>query len=228
LRDNRVRRAIAHSINIEGFVEEVLLNKANILSIPVLERVRGYPTHLAPYKYHLEYSRLLMTEAGYSNGFDMKIQVIEGKFANSVIDLITESLKDININANFVFVSHLDLQGLILNDLISAFIGGSPFRGRINIHDSLPDYYARFPDNIYINQSIFRLFPEIWNYIEDLQKMSQFDERMDIYQQRLASLVHQEAVVIPLFEPYDIWVIDKRFSFNYSNTFRFIDFKVIK
>ncbi|MDE0691815.1 MAG: ABC transporter substrate-binding protein [Gammaproteobacteria bacterium] len=70
LSDVRVRRAVAHAIDVDAIVEHVVNGQA-IRTAQVAPGSLGYDPSLAPYPYDPARARALLAEAGYPRGFDI-------------------------------------------------------------------------------------------------------------------------------------------------------------
>ncbi|MFZ5352116.1 MAG: ABC transporter substrate-binding protein [Bacillota bacterium] len=101
--DNRdVRIAIAHAINKEKLISEVFKDLARpaVSLIPPL--FWGYNEDIKPYDYSIDMAKKLLSEAGYPNGFTIKLWVMDNPrnyFPKplQVAEFIKESLKEINV-----------------------------------------------------------------------------------------------------------------------------------
>ncbi|NDL56695.1 ABC transporter substrate-binding protein [Phytoactinopolyspora mesophila] len=71
--DVRVRRAMWHALNIEGAVDDLFGDIAQVAQAPIPQDVFGAP-QLTPYEYDPELARQLLTEAGYPDGFETTLQ----------------------------------------------------------------------------------------------------------------------------------------------------------
>ena len=70
LRDARVRRAVAHAIDIDAIVEYIVHGQG-IRTAQLAPGTLGYEPSLEPYPHDPERARALLAEAGYPRGFDV-------------------------------------------------------------------------------------------------------------------------------------------------------------
>jgi peptide/nickel transport system substrate-binding protein len=70
--DVRVRQAMNYAIDVESIIENVLNGLARRLDNPLLPEAFGY-TATPVYSYDLDKAKSLLAEAGYPDGFEMKI-----------------------------------------------------------------------------------------------------------------------------------------------------------
>ncbi|MFD9627328.1 glutathione ABC transporter substrate-binding protein [Peribacillus muralis] len=96
--DVRVRKAIAHAIEMDSIIKGVFNNvgvKANSL---MGSKVFGYNANLKAYDYNLKEAKKLMAEAGYSKGLDATILTMDSKERVNLAEVLQSQLKGIGIN----------------------------------------------------------------------------------------------------------------------------------
>ncbi|UZD46163.1 glutathione ABC transporter substrate-binding protein [Peribacillus frigoritolerans] len=96
--DERVRKAIAHAIEMDSIIKGVFNNvgvKANSL---MGSKVFGYNEDLEAYDYNLKEAKKLMAEAGYSKGMDATILTMDSKERVNLAEVLQSQLKGIGIN----------------------------------------------------------------------------------------------------------------------------------
>lgn len=67
--DVRVRRAIAHALNKQRYIDAVYQGTAEVAINPYPASLWSYTSNVSTYDYNPELARKLLTEAGYVNGF---------------------------------------------------------------------------------------------------------------------------------------------------------------
>ncbi|KWW21869.1 MULTISPECIES: glutathione ABC transporter substrate-binding protein [Bacillaceae] len=96
--DVRVRKAIAHAIEMDSIIKGVFNNvgvKANSL---MGSKVFGYNASLEAYDYNLKEAKKLMAEAGYSKGLDATILTMDSKERVNLAEVLQSQLKGIGIH----------------------------------------------------------------------------------------------------------------------------------
>ncbi|WP_350301466.1 glutathione ABC transporter substrate-binding protein [Peribacillus frigoritolerans] len=96
--DVKVRKAIAHAIEMDSIIKGVFNNvgvKANSL---MGSKVFGYNEDLEAYDYNLKEAKKLMAEAGYSEGLDATILTMDSKERVNLAEVLQSQLKGIGIN----------------------------------------------------------------------------------------------------------------------------------
>jgi len=227
LQDIRVRQAIAHVIDIDHFIETEVNSKAYSLVLPMLRHVPGYPINIPWYEYDLEHSRSLMREAGFSEGFEMDIHIIEGKFSTPLAYYIRDCLNKINIDVNVIVQ---DFSTFLIVDTgnaasIRAFIsrGSDTFRsmvmGRFFYNPRMQN-----TGNFYQNYS-----PRINEALSQFVPTEDYDAKFYAQCEELSRIIMDEAFIISLLNPFDIYLLTKKFVYQpSSNQINFTDFKIKK
>ncbi|MCX5910498.1 MAG: ABC transporter substrate-binding protein, partial [Deltaproteobacteria bacterium] len=78
--DKRVRKAIAHAIDIDTIIKKVIYGYGIKLALPYPANYFGYHADLKPYPYDPSEAKRLLAEAGYPNGFDFILNSPSGRW----------------------------------------------------------------------------------------------------------------------------------------------------
>ncbi len=97
LNNAKVRQAIRHAINTDTIVEAMLYGNGQSAGSLVAPLVFGYPG-TAPYTYDVEKAKQLLTEAGYPNGFSIKLAVNDNQGRVEVCNVIQGMLQEVGID----------------------------------------------------------------------------------------------------------------------------------
>lgn len=98
-----VRVAVSHAINKEGLIKDVFANLAKPAKTLIPPILWGYNENIVPYDYDPQKSIELLKKAGFPNGFDSTLWVMNCSrdyFPKplEVAEYIKENLKQVNIN----------------------------------------------------------------------------------------------------------------------------------
>lgn len=106
LNDVRVRRAIAHAIDMNALCEKVLANTVRPSLCLVAPNTGGYPREpLEPTLYDPELSKSLLKEAGYEKGFTLTFDVTKDRFVKdedigkAIVSMLAKVGIDTHLNA---------------------------------------------------------------------------------------------------------------------------------
>ena len=226
LRDGRVRHAIAHALDMQSFIDDRLMGHGNTLAIPAMRYLIGYPDHLEYYKFDIAHSKSLMSQAGFSDGFDIQICVVSGYLNNYLAEFIKESLKQININVEINFHNANVFRTAINANPPSAYISTAVWPD--GVENVLPALANKFfiGDSILGANVMNNYAPHIQELIITIFGLSSLDHRLTEMYVRLADYVYDEAMVIPLFQPYNLSAVNNSFSYEHSSIVLFSNFKI--
>jgi peptide/nickel transport system substrate-binding protein len=212
-KDRRVRRAMAHAVDIRSFIETELNGLANSLAIPAMRHLYGYPEHLDFYEYDISQSKQLLSEAGLSDGFDMSIVVFSRPINNSVAEFIKASLSDVNINVSLVYKETTDFINSLQNDSPPVYILSSTWSRAITAICSTLFTHFLFEKN--------NDFPHINELILLIESMNELHTQLPMLYKQLAEYIYEEAAILPLIQPLDLSAISNDFKFNASFEYNF-------
>jgi peptide/nickel transport system substrate-binding protein len=102
LRDVRVRRAISMAINRPAIVERIMEGEAVPAAQVLAENFFGTSKTLKPTAFDLNGARRLLTEAGFPNGFKMRIHGPNGRYVNDtkIIEAVAQMLTRLGIEVD--------------------------------------------------------------------------------------------------------------------------------
>jgi peptide/nickel transport system substrate-binding protein len=100
--DNKlVRQAIAHAVNYDSIINDVLLGGAERVNGIVPKGMFGYNDQLTPYDYNLDKAKELLKQAGYEKGFSLEIVISENNEVRKNIAVMLQSdLAKIGVKLN--------------------------------------------------------------------------------------------------------------------------------
>lgn len=102
LKDVRVRQAINHVIDREGMVRAILQDRGTPTSQMFGPASAAYVKDLDDYyDYDVAKAKKLMAEAGYADGFDVKMPTV-GSLRQELMPLVADTLAQINIRVEWV------------------------------------------------------------------------------------------------------------------------------
>lgn len=100
LQDKKVRKALAHAVDVESIVDTVYMGVGEQMSGPINELVFGYNDELEPYEYDIEKAKELLEDAGYPDGgFSLSLFVGDNSQERiRVSQIISEALSEVGID----------------------------------------------------------------------------------------------------------------------------------
>jgi peptide/nickel transport system substrate-binding protein len=100
--DKRVRKAIAHAVDLDNIIKKVLEGNGMRLGVPLTRYHFGYDPAIQPHPYDPEKARKLLAEAGYPQGFDFVLLSPNGRYLNDkeVAEAVVGDLRKVGLNAS--------------------------------------------------------------------------------------------------------------------------------
>ena len=122
----KVREAVARAIDKNAIVKTVMGGLATPATQFVAPFVTGYDRLLKPLSYNLESAKKLMVDAGYPNGFNLRLDATNDRYLNDALiaQAVAGMLERIGIKTRVNAVSRTVLFPQLDKGDFSAFIGG--------------------------------------------------------------------------------------------------------
>lgn len=98
LKDKRVRQAIGHLVDKDSIMEGIYLNMGRTMKGAIQEEVLGYDENLEDLEYNPSKAKTLLKEAGYEDGFDLKLLTNDVPDRVDIAVYLQEELKTVDIN----------------------------------------------------------------------------------------------------------------------------------
>jgi peptide/nickel transport system substrate-binding protein len=99
LQNPQVRQAIAHAIDAEAFTENVLQGTTEPANGPVSNAVWAFDPAAELPEYDPDRARELLAEAGYADGFDIRVSTNQGNFFRELfVEFLQAELAQVGIN----------------------------------------------------------------------------------------------------------------------------------
>ena len=202
--DKRVRRAIAHSIDIDTIIKKVAYGYGETLALPYTAKHFGYDLGLKPHPYVPGEAKRLLAEAGYPNGFDFILNSPSGYWGEDreTAEAVVGYLRKVGINAS-----------------VRVHQGGT-FITKWFAHDLYPAYLARFGDVTWnAGYALFRLLrsgslfsnfhhPQIDALIDEGRFTTDRQKRLRIYSD-VAKLIKEEVPYAFTYQFYYLYGINE-------------------
>ncbi len=222
VQDVRVRRAMNHAVNIDGYIQYILNGEADRTATVINPKAFGYDASITPYEYDPDKARALLKEAGYPNGFELRFRSglssvepgaeqtsqaiaadLEKVGIKVTIDLMNEvgpyvtQVKEGKAGPMFLwswgYYSVFDADG-ILYDLFHC--GGLNEKGQPN--DTPWAYYCN---------------PEMDKWIAEARGTIDAAKRQELYS-KIQKKLHEDAAHIYKWGLHGIWGVSKRITWK--------------
>jgi peptide/nickel transport system substrate-binding protein len=200
--DVRVRKAVAHAVNVPEIVEAFFGGTGEIAASPMPSGLSFFNEGIEPYGYDPAESKRLLEEAGIAEGFDTNLWYIpiprpyvpDGK---GIAQAVQSDLRKVGINAELVtyeFGTYLEKVGMGEHDM--ALYGGTDagtdpdFRLYYWYSSAAATETNASNTSYYKNQEVDQLIAQARSTVDE-------DKRRDLYY-RVQEIVHGDVPVVPL------------------------------
>jgi ABC-type transport system substrate-binding protein len=140
LKDVRVRRALNHAIDVPTLLSTLFANRGIRAAGALPPGVTGYDSTRTPYRYDPVLAKRLLAEAGYPNGFALKLWRTQRAELARLAQSIQQGLAEIGVRAEIVERDASSARAAVRNGEADLF---------------LTDWYADYPDPENFNYPLF-------------------------------------------------------------------------
>jgi peptide/nickel transport system substrate-binding protein len=200
--DVRVRRAVAHAIDVPEIVESFFAETGEVASGPMSSGLSFFNADLEPYGYDLAESKRLLEDAGFPDGFETDLWYIpiprpympDGK---GIAQAMQQDLEKVGIRAKLVtyeFAAYLEKLGTGEHSM--ALYGGTDvgvdpdFRLNYWFNSAAATETAATNVSFYENPEVDRLLLQARRSVDP-------DRRREFYY-RVQEMLHEDVPVVPL------------------------------
>ncbi|WP_245152400.1 ABC transporter substrate-binding protein [Allopusillimonas soli] len=204
LKDERVRKAIAHAIDRKAIVKNIVGEGAELLETICTPSQTGCTHEGAPiYDYNPELSKKLLAEAGYPNGFQTSIVAYRER---NQTEAIISYLRAVGIDAKLNFLQYAAMRDMIRSGKASLThqTWGSNLVNDVSA--STPVYFGGGSDDVTGDKEVQKLLAEGNTTIDE-------DKRNGLYKKAL-TLIADHAYAIPLWSLPVYYVANKEVNFK--------------
>jgi peptide/nickel transport system substrate-binding protein len=203
--DNKlVRQAIHYAIDKDALVKYVLDGKAHRLDGILGPHGFGEDPSFKPYSHNPQKAKELLAAAGFANGFEIDFYTSTGRYTKDreIAQAIAGQLAKVGIKTRF----HTPEWG-IFNDLHRS--GKCPicFRGRGTVVD--PDDFFNEYFESGVSKRLSYSNPKFDRLIQQQRQIFDLEKREPILQAAIKILL-DDAPIIPLYNPIDIYAVKRR------------------
>ncbi|MBI3126963.1 MAG: hypothetical protein HYZ11_05095 [Candidatus Tectomicrobia bacterium] len=211
LRDLRVRRAIAHAVNVDAIIKHILQGRAMRSATGISPLAFGYDDSAKPPKHDPALAKKLLAEAGYPNGFSVTLHTYSGSVMaeRQVAEAILADLKQVGIETK---IFHFDNVGVYTKmgtggkrgDLTLASWGS---RSIFDAHQILlPIFHSKDPLS-------YAKVPALDKEIDAGVSTVDAERRKQIYA-RAQKIILDEMLAVPMYGQHEIVGVNKDLEFE--------------
>jgi peptide/nickel transport system substrate-binding protein len=226
--DVRVRRAIAHAVEMDAILKGVYNNVGKKTNSLMGSKVFGYNPDMKSYEYNLNEAKKLLADAGYPNGFETTLLTMDSKERINMAEVLQSQLKGIGVN--------LKLQVLEYGTFVQTLYKGDTQTFLLSWRNATGDgdynQYNLFHSSSmgFAGNAFFYGNKEVDNLIEAARREKDAEKRKELYAQS-QELEMEDAVYIPTRVIENLAAVAKNvegFSISPSGYLEFNDVSINK
>jgi peptide/nickel transport system substrate-binding protein len=208
-----LRQAINYAANLDGIIQSVLYGNATRVATTVAPWHVGFHPDLKPYPYDPDKAKALMNEAGVSNGFDLNIHYIQGRYLKDkeVAEAMAQELNKVGIRAKPV----LREAALNTQEDLDQHLDGLIFASWGNwIFDADNQLYVRWHSSARDTanggkgqSSLPYGNPEFDNLVEQARVELDPNKRLDLYK-KAQQILYDDAAALFMWTLTDMYGVD--------------------
>ena len=204
LEDRRIRQAINYAIDKESLVNDLMLGFAAELNGQMLGKdCFGYNPQIKAYPYDPDKAKELLAEAGYANGFSIKMHGSTGRYAKhkEVEEALVGQLAGVGINVELELAEWATFSRMYQKTLDThpMFYIGWNYMPAMDADFALQHVMCSSPRELFCDPS--GAMDELFD-----RSREEFDrEARRKLLQELQAVMHEECPVAFLFQAPDIW-----------------------
>jgi peptide/nickel transport system substrate-binding protein len=208
--DKRVRRAIAHALDVDEIIRTVLDGKGVRLASMLTSMHFGFDPKLPPLKPDLARARALLADAGFPNGLDVVLNSPQGRYVRDkeVAEAVGGQLTKAGIRTSvktFEFVNYLNNMVYVHKAGPIWLIGWGT--GTL---DAETVYIPLFrAPGIFVNWQ----HEEFNRMVEEAQTIMDERQRLEQYH-RINRLWAEEMPAVPLYQQVDLYGVSRRLGWK--------------
>ena len=207
LQNKLVRQAINYAVDVDAIQEALLGGMGTRIALTLPSNAFGYDKAWQPYPYDPEKAKQLLTEAGYPDGFTIKMTSRQGRYMKDreIMDATMGFLAEVGIKVEPNFLEP------------GVWATVSEAKGREGI--IFPGWSGRDPDLVwypllYTGQyQSYYSNPELDKLLDAGRATIDPQERVEIYG-KAAAIIKEEAPHLPMLSPPLIYGLDAKLSWQ--------------
>jgi peptide/nickel transport system substrate-binding protein len=208
--DKRVRKAIAHALDVDEIIKGVLHGKGVRVATVLTSMHFGFDPKLAPIKHDVARAKQLLADAGYPNGVDLVLNSPQGRYVRDkeVAEAVAGQLTKAGIRTGvktFEFVNYLNNMVYVHRAGPIWLIGwGTPTIDAETVYIPLfraPTIFANWH-----HEEFNGLVDEAQTIMDDKKRRERYHE--------INRLWLEELPAVPLYQQVDLYGVSKRVAWR--------------
>ncbi|MBR1820823.1 MAG: ABC transporter substrate-binding protein, partial [Clostridia bacterium] len=202
-----VRKALQMAVNRQAILDAMYNGEGHLLATFIPDGVLSHNDAAEGIPYDPEQAKAILVEEGYADGFDMELAVMsDSTTSQNISTIIANDFKQIGVNATvkpYDEASYYDIRSD--GELPSYYNSWSA-----DYNDPDNFLYTFFSRKNTVGRSTNYTNDEIMDLLDEARAMLDPDERVAAYQKIDNAVVHEDAVVLPLYQRNHLFCLNPR------------------
>ena len=220
LKDLRVRKAMAHALNLDLINKKIMRGASTPTGLMIAPQVNGFNAdYNTPYKYDPGLSKQLLTEAGYPDGFEITIDCPNNRYVNDekICQAAASMMAKVGIKMKVLAQPKSKYFGKVLAqnnyDTSMYLLGWTP--GSMDVHNVLLGLLSC--QNKETKAGLFNLGNFCNQRVDELQQMVGIETdpaKRQAYIDEAMKIIKDQVAYLPLHQQPLSWGVSDKFSVN--------------
>ncbi|MEX0583731.1 MAG: ABC transporter substrate-binding protein, partial [Sneathiella sp.] len=219
-KDQRVRAAFVHAVDLEAIKEKIMRGAATPTGLLAAPQINGFVESLnTPYEYNPEKSKALLAEAGYPDGFEVTLDCPNNRYVNDekICQAVTSMLAKVGVKVDLLAQPKSKYFGKVLStsgyDTSFYLLGWTP--GSMDVENVLSSLIVcqdeenkrgMFNLGNYCNPKVDELTAAIGSETDQAKRTAMIEEAFKI--------VKDEVGYMPIHQQPIAWGVSDRVTVN--------------
>lgn len=207
LNDVNVRKALQMSVDRQAILDAIYSGEGHVLSTFIPEGVLSYNADAEAIPYDPDQAKQLLADAGYADGFDMELAIMaDSKTSQDISTIIASYFGQVGVRATVTPYDEASYYAIRKDGELPSYYNS--WSADYNDPDNFLDTF--FAEHNTVGRSVNYDNREILDLIEEARTEVDFDARMADYQKIDQAVVHDDAVVLPLYQRNHLFCLNPR------------------
>lgn len=207
LNNANVRKALQMSVNRQLILDQLYGGEGAVLNCFMPKGLLGHTDDVEEIPYDPDQAKQLLADEGYADGFDMELAVSsDAPTALKISNVLKNDFARIGVRATVTEIDEASYYDIRRDGELPSYYGS--WSADFNDPDNF--FYNLFSRKNAIARSHHYDNDEILDLIDEARGMVDVDARMEAYQKIDDAIVHQDAIVIPLYQRNHLYCLNPR------------------
>ncbi len=207
LNNANVRKALQMSVDRQAILDAMYNGEGHVLSSFIPNGVLSHNDDAEEIPYDPAQAKAILAEEGYENGFDMELAIMaDSKTSQDVSTILASYFGQVGVRATVTTYDESSYYDIRRDGELPSYYNS--WSADFNDPDNF--LYTFFSKKNTVGRSTNYTNEEILNLLDEARVMVDFDERMAAYQKIDNAVVHEDAVVLPLYQRNHLFCLNPR------------------